>query len=81
MQEFLEYVVGQLIDSPEELVVHSALTENKEHRYTLEMPPSEVGKVIGKQGHTIRAIRGLLASGAARLGERATLEIRERPDA
>ena len=81
MRKFLEYVVSQLIDSPEELVIHSTLAENKEHRFTLEMPPSEVGKVIGKQGHTIRAIRGLLSSAAARLGERATLEIRERPDA
>ena len=81
MRKFLEYVVGQLIDTPGELVVHSVTAENGEHRFVLELPPSEVGKVIGKQGHTIRAIRGLLASGASRLGERATLEIRERPDA
>ena len=81
MRKFLEYVVGQLIDRPEELVIHAELTENKDHRYTLELPRSEVGKVIGKQGHTIRAIRGLLSSTASRQGERATLEIHERPEA
>ena len=80
MREFLEYVVGQLIDRPEELAIHSEQAE-KEHRFTLELPRSEVGKVIGKQGHTIRAIRGLLSSSASRHGERATLEIRERLEA
>ena len=81
MQKFLEYVVGQLIDRPEELVIHAETAENKDHRFTLELPRSEVGKVIGKQGHTIRAIRSLLSSTAARQGERATLEIRERAEA
>ncbi len=80
MRKFLEYVVSQLIDCPEELVIHSAPAENKEQRFTLELPRSEVGKVIGKQGHTIRAIRSLLSSTASRQGQRATLEIRERPD-
>ena len=81
MRKFLEYVVSQLIDRPEDLVIHSDVGENQEHRFTLEMPPSEVGKVIGKQGHTIRAIRGLLSSAASRQGEHAALEIRERPEA
>ena len=81
MRKFLEYVVGKLIDRPEELVIHSDRAENKEQLFTLELPRSEVGKVIGKQGHTIRAIRSLLSSTASRLGERATLEIRERPEA
>lgn len=80
MREFLQYVVTGLIDRPEELVIHAELHDAKEHRFTLELPRSEVGKVIGKQGHTIRAIRGLLSSGASRSGERATLEIRERAE-
>ena len=80
MRKFLEYVVGQLIDRPDELVIHSEQAENKEHRFTLELARSEVGKVIGKQGHTIRAIRNLLSSTASRHGEIATLEIRERPE-
>ena len=80
MRKFLEYVVSQLIDCPEELVIHSEQAEHKEQRFTLELPRSEVGKVIGKQGHTIRAIRSLLSSTASRQEERATLEIRERPE-
>ena len=77
MKEFLEYVVGQLIDHPEELILHDDEREGT-RRFLLELPPSEVGKVIGKQGHTIRALRNLLSSTAQRNGERATLEIVER---
>ena len=81
MQKFLEFVVSQLIDRPDEVVIHSDLAEANEQRFTLELPRSEVGKVIGKQGHTIQAIRSLLSSTVSRQGERATLEIRERPEA
>lgn len=78
MREFLEYVVGQLIDYPEELVLREEKRAGM-HSFLLELPHSEVGKVIGKQGHTIRAIRNLLTS-AARHGDRATLEIVERTE-
>ena len=77
MKEFLEYVVGQLIDHPEELILHDEDRDGT-RRFRLELPHSEVGKVIGKQGHTIRALRNLLTSTASRHGVRATLDIVER---
>ena len=80
MRKFLEYVVGQLVDRPGAVSIHSEVGSAREHRFAIELPRSEVGKVIGKQGHTIRAIRGLLTSTASRQGEHATLEIRERPE-
>lgn len=75
MKEFLTYVVEQLVDRPSEAVLRE---ENREGTrcFTLELPPSEVGKIIGKQGHTIRAIRHLL-SVAVRHGERVAFEIVE----
>lgn len=79
MRLFLEYVVGQLIDHPEELVLRDEERAGT-HHFLLELPHSEVGKVIGKQGHTIRAIRNLLTSAMARHGGRAALEIVERPE-
>ncbi len=80
MKKFLEFVVGELVDHPEEIVVREedragTLT------YLLELPRSEVGKVIGKQGHTIRAVRNLMGATAARHGQRVALEIGERPEA
>jgi predicted RNA-binding protein YlqC (UPF0109 family) len=45
--------------------------------FELRLHPTDVGKVIGKSGRTIMAIRSLLASAAAKLGKRAVLEIIE----
>jgi predicted RNA-binding protein YlqC (UPF0109 family) len=84
MQEFLNFVLRQLIDFPEEMVLtkHEAA---KKHIFQLRLRQSDIGKVIGKHGQTIIAIRNLLAAAASRHGERAVLEIiedeRSRPDA
>ena len=78
MKEFLEFVVGQLVDRPDEFTVR--VTEQGDAKeFVLDLPRSEVGKVIGKQGHTINAIRGLLSS-AMRQGSRVSFEIEERPE-
>ncbi len=76
MEEFLQYVIPLLIDYPEEM----ALTRHDGNRRTtflLKLRQSDVGKVIGKHGLTIIALRNLLAASAARHGERAQLEIVE----
>lgn len=76
MQEFLTFVLRQLIDFPEEMVLtkHEA---PKKTIFKLQLRKSDIGKVIGKQGQTIIAIRNLLAAAASRHGERAVLEIVE----
>jgi predicted RNA-binding protein YlqC (UPF0109 family) len=47
--------------------------------YELRLDPQDVGKVIGRQGMTINAIRSLLLAGSAKQGMRCTLEIVEEP--
>jgi predicted RNA-binding protein YlqC (UPF0109 family) len=76
MQEFLDFVLRQLIDYPEEMVLlkHEVA---KKTVFRLQLRKSDIGKVIGKHGQTIIAIRNLLAAAAARHGERAVLEIVE----
>lgn len=79
MKEFLEFVVSQLVDRPDECAVR--LQEHGDSKqFVLTLPRTEVGKVIGKQGHTINAIRNLLASAALRQGGRVGFEIEERPE-
>ena len=80
MKEFLTYVVAQLVDRPEDFSLRAS-DRGDTRQFVLELPRSEVGKVIGKQGHTINAIRNLLATAAARQGGRVTFEIEERPEA
>jgi predicted RNA-binding protein YlqC (UPF0109 family) len=76
MQAFLEYVVKGLVSHPEAVTVtpvpRDALTI-----YELRMHPEDVGKVIGRQGITINALRSLLLAGSAKRGLRCSMEIVE----
>ena len=65
------------MDRPEEIILRDEERAGA-HHFILELPQSEVGKVIGKQGSTIRAIRNLMTAAADRHGGRVTLEIVEK---
>ena len=76
MREFLEFVIRQLVEFPDDMV----LTEIPNGRMTIfkvQLRQSDVGRIIGRNGQTIHAIRALLASAASRHGQRASLEIVE----
>jgi len=80
MQAFLEYVVKGLVDRPDAVNI-TPVERQGMTTYELRMHPTDIGKVIGKQGTTIHAIRSLLQVGAARKGQRCTVEIvEERPE-
>jgi uncharacterized protein len=76
MQAFVEYVVKGLVQHPDAVTVTPVEREGTTV-YELRLDPSDVGKVIGRQGMTINAIRSLLLAGSARKGLRCTLEIVE----
>ena len=76
MQAFLEYVVKGLVVHPEAVTVTPVPREGTTV-YELRLDPQDVGKVIGRQGQTINAIRSLLLAGSAKQGLRCTLEIVE----
>ncbi len=76
MKEFIEYVVKALVDHPEEVTV-TQVDGEKTVIFELRCNASDIGKVIGKQGRTIKAIRTLLGSAAAKANIRAMLEIIE----
>jgi len=76
VKQFLEFVVRQLVEFPDEVML-SELPSGKMTVFRLQMRQTDVGRIIGRNGQTIQAIRALLASAAARHGERATLEIVE----
>ena len=76
MQAFLEYVVKGLVQNPDEVTV-TPVEKNGMTIYELRMNPSDVGRIIGREGMTINAIRSLLTAGSARKGLRCSLEIVE----
>lgn len=76
MQGFVEYVVKGLVHHPEDVKVTPVEREGTTI-YELRLNPEDVGKVIGRQGMTINAIRSLLLAGSAKQGVRCSLEIIE----
>jgi predicted RNA-binding protein YlqC (UPF0109 family) len=76
VEEFLEYVIRQLIEFPDEMVLTKVETARK-IVFKLQLRQSDVGKVIGKHGQTINAIRNLLSAAASRQGQRVLLQIDE----
>ena len=76
VEEFLQYVIKLLIDYPDEMILTRHDTPKK-ILFLLRLRQSDVGKIIGKHGHTIAAIRNLLNAAASRHNQHATLEIVE----
>lgn len=76
MERFLDYVLRHLIEYPAEMVI---LKEEAPKRivFKLQLAKSDVGKVVGKGGSTIQALRNLLAAAGSKHGEKVFLEIVE----
>jgi len=79
MKEFVEYIVKNLVDNPDKVRINEV---GGTHTLIIELgvEKSDIGKIIGKKGKTINAIRTLLMSVASRNGIRVTLEILEDED-
>lgn len=74
MQAFLEQVVKGLVDHPDAVNI----TEVEQERttvYELRLDPSDFGRVIGRSGRTVNAIRTLLQAGSAKAGKFTRLDI------
>ncbi len=76
MKELVEFIVKSLVDHPEEVIV-SEVDGERAVIVEVRLSPTDIGKVIGKNGKTINAIRSLLACASAKKGKRAILEIIE----
>jgi len=76
LKDLVEFLAKSLVDHPEEVSV-SEVEGEETTLFQLRVAQSDLGKVIGRQGKTAKAIRVLLSASAARLGKRAVLEILE----
>lgn len=76
MREFLEFIIRDLIEFPDDMVL-TEIPNGRMITFKLQLRRGDVGRVIGRSGQTIQAIRALLASSAARHGQRAVLDIVE----
>jgi uncharacterized protein len=76
MQAFLEYVVKGLVAHPDDVTI-TPVERNGMTIYEVRVNPEDMGRIIGKQGVTINAIRSLLQAGSSRQGTRCMLEVVE----
>ncbi len=66
LQEFLEYVLGHLIARPDMAGISHEILEDGRHLYRISLDESDIGRVIGRNGYTISAIRSLMKAAASR---------------
>lgn len=74
LEGFVEYVVRSLVDSPDEVRVSSE--ENAEGCVIkIDCRKEDIGKIVGKRGKTIMAIRSLVSGAAGRMRQRVSVEV------
>ena len=76
MKELLEMIAKSLVDDPEAVAV-SEIDEEDCTVLELRVAPPDLGKVIGKQGRTARAMRSVLGAAGMKMRRRFVLEIVE----
>ncbi len=77
MKELVEMIAKALVDNPDKVHV-SQLEGEQTSILELKVDPEDLGKVIGKQGRTARAIRVILGAAGMKLKRRFNLEIIEK---
>jgi predicted RNA-binding protein YlqC (UPF0109 family) len=76
MRLLIEYIAKALVDAPDQVTVDE-VHEDDTTVLELRVAPEDVGKVIGKQGRTARALRTILAAAGMKLHQHFSLEILE----
>ncbi len=76
MKQLIEAMAKALVDKPEEVSV-SEVEGERTTVFELRVAQMDLGKVIGKQGKTARAMRTILSAAGTKVGKRCVLEILE----
>ena len=76
MKDLIAYIAKALVDKPEEVVV-TEIKGSQTAVIELKVAKDDLGKVIGKQGRTARALRTILGAASTKIKKRSVLEIIE----
>ena len=74
MKELVAYLAKVLVDNPAAVEVHET-NDGDAFRYEISVAPGDIGKVIGKEGRTVKALRTLVAAVAHKSGQQVELDI------
>jgi len=75
MQELIEFLAKSLVDNPDEVKTRTYERGEQGTVVELEVAPDDLGKVIGRQGRTARAIRTILSAAGQKSRRRWSLDI------
>lgn len=76
LKELIEFIARALVDNPEDVQV-AEISGEQTVVLELRVAKEDLGKVIGKQGRTVKAMRAILSAASSKLRKRADLEILE----
>ena len=76
MEELIQYIAAALVDHPDQIRIKET-EQDDTIVIELTVAKEDLGKVIGKQGRTARAMRSLLSAAAGKINKRSRLEIME----
>jgi hypothetical protein len=74
MKTLIEFILNRLVNFPEEVVVDEEINDTSE-TYTISVNPEDIGRVIGKQGSVINAIRTIAKIKAMKDGVHVTVNV------
>jgi predicted RNA-binding protein YlqC (UPF0109 family) len=76
VRALLEFLIRSLVDDPDAVAIEERPSEGLTV-LRVRVATADIGKVIGRQGRTIKAIRALMSAAERRLGQRASVELVE----
>ena len=74
IKELVEFIARSLVDHPEQIVVHE-ISSRQTSVFELRAAKDDLGKIIGKDGHNVEAIRTIVNAVASKFRIRAVLDI------
>ena len=74
LEDLLTFVARSLVDEPDQVEVSSTEDDSRVD-LELRVAPDDIGKVIGRQGRTIRSIRTVMKAASVKMGKRVNVEV------
>jgi predicted RNA-binding protein YlqC (UPF0109 family) len=75
VKELIEYMVKELVDSPDDVEITEENEDDKTVIYKLKVAEDDLGKVIGKKGRTANALRVIMRAASAKRGKSSIVKI------
>lgn len=77
MKTLISYLITSIVDQPDKFSLKEEITDSGYTNYLIKVAPEDMGKVIGKGGQIIQALRTIIRAKAFKEGQKAILTLEE----